>query len=143
MMKTGNQKRKYAHNRYEDIPKQMNKVLDKFGNDENVQNLAYWVNKLQKERAAFRKKAVKYDKLTETPSIEQVKKEWEEMKCEWMETDIHIFIHSKESSDGVTFPTIALLYKNSKTYTSHYHINIKIHELLTKSTRALGWFDNE
>ena len=75
--------------------------------------------------------------------LEEVKKEWEEVNCEWMETDRHIFIHSKESFDGVTFPTIALLYKNSKTYTSQYHINIEIHKLLNKTLKALGWFDNE
>lgn len=80
---------------------------------------------------------------TKTSTLEEIKQEWEEMNCEWMETDRHIFIHSKESSDGVTFPTIALLYKNSKTYTSHYHINIEIHKLLTKTIKMLGWFDNE
>ena len=141
MMKTGNQKRKYACNRYEDIPEQMNKVLDKFGNDENVQILAYWVNKLRKERAAFRKKAVKYDKLTETPTIEQIKKEWEDLNCEWLETDKHIFIHSKESSDGVIFPTVALLYKENKTYVSNYIFDIKTHKLLTETMKSLGWFD--
>lgn len=78
---------------------------------------------------------------TKTPTLEEIKQEWEDLNCEWLETDKHIFIHSKENSDGVIFPTIALLYKNSKTYTSQYHINIKIHKLLTKTIKMLGWFD--
>lgn len=61
--KTGNQKRKYSFNRYEDIDKCIWKVFDNFGHDEKIENLVYWTRKLKKERAAFRKKAVKYDEL--------------------------------------------------------------------------------
>ena len=60
--KTGNQKRKFACNRYEDIEKQIGKILDKFGADENIQIVVYWTRRLQKERAKFRKKAVKLEK---------------------------------------------------------------------------------
>lgn len=140
-MKTGNQKRKYAHNRYEDIDKYIWKVFDTFGHDEKIENLVYWTRKLQKERAEFRKKAVKYDKLTETPTLEQIKQEWEDLNCEWLETDKHIFIHSKESFDGITFPTVALLYKENKTYVSNYIFDIKTHKLLTETMKSLGWFD--
>lgn len=60
--KTGNQKRKYAFNQYENIEKFVNRVLTKYGGDEDIQNLMYWVNRLRKERAKFRKKAVKLEK---------------------------------------------------------------------------------
>lgn len=101
-MKTGNQKRKYSFNRYEDIDKCIWKVFDSFGHDEKIENLVYWTRKLKRERAAFRKKAVKYDELQSilekynvTPEIlkevlligqmfrnqstlDECKKEWEE-----------------------------------------------------------------
>lgn len=136
-MKTGNQKRKYAHNRYEDIDKYIWKVFDTFGHDEKIENLVYWTRKLQKERAEFRKKAVKYDKLTETSTLEQVKKEWKELGYEFKNVGEYIII----TRNFGKFSTDIYINYLTKTYSMFKNLTFQEHQLLTKTFKALGWYD--
>ncbi len=77
---------------------------------------------------------------TKTPTLEEVKKEWEELG--YFETEKgskYSVIRNEELNKEFT------IYHNDKTYDctkAHFKdITIKEHNLLTKTFRALGWFD--
>ena len=144
--KTGNQKRKYACNRYEDIDEYIWKVFDTFGHDEKIENLVYWTRKLQKERAEFRKKAVKYDELAKIPTLLDVIKEWEERGFELKENTEHnlLFRHYKDDN-------VVEIFKKDLSYMFYQwfddgtilSIPYDLHNLINKTLKALGDKVNE
>lgn len=144
--KTGNQKRKYACNRYEDIDKYIWKVFDTFGHDEKIENLIYWTRKLQKERAEFRKKAVKYDELTKISTLLDVIKEWESRGFEVRENTDHnlLFRHHKEDN-------VVEIFKKDLSYMYYPYfddgtilsIPYDLHNLINKTLKVLGDKVNE
>lgn len=167
--KTGNQKRKYACNRYEDIQKQMYKVLDKFGDDENVQILIYWINKLQKERATFRKKAVKYDELQSIleeynvtseilrevlltgqmfrnkPTLLECIKEWNEKGFDVDVYALEIVIYNYSTVDKEEDEIEISIRIDLKTisYTNDVELSFDLHRLLSKTLKALEEKEND
>lgn len=82
-----------------------------------------------------------YDKyeLEQTPTEEEIIKEWDEVGYEWIDNGKRIFITSKETFDGYRQITIAVIYKEHKKYSSSYLLDMKLHQLLTKTFKMLGW----
>lgn len=72
---------------------------------------------------------------TKTPTLEEVKKEWEALGYEWIyKNDGLINIkHKKDVAKDI------LIYTSSKNYISIWTISFQEHQLLTKTFRALGW----
>ena len=75
-----------------------------------------------------------------TPTLEEVKKEWEELEYEWYETKEYLYLMKGEK--------LIFVDKNFKTYrcfdnedydSSSMEITFTEHQLLTKTFRALGW----
>ena len=68
------------------------------------------------------------------PTLEQVKKEWEELGYEWKEDEFYITLRPSNSGCWLS------ITKKRKNYLmSGTHISFEIHQLLTKTFRALGW----
>lgn len=121
---------------FNDIRDNPNSNFDK---DSAYQDLKKIVDKFYK----LIDKANKYDELTKTPTLEEVKKEWEELGYEWVNIDLHLMRLISEDLD-----TIIIINNKTKCYAvseySHMEyqfITDKEHQLLTKTFRALGWFD--
>lgn len=82
---------------------------------------------------------------TKTPTLEEVKKEWEELGYTWEENEIYIHITKRDKLLCVT--KNICLTKQDKEYCCYdededyscLNINFKEHQLLTKTFRALGW----
>ena len=139
--KTGNQKRKYACNRYEDIDKYIWKVFDTFGHDEKIEILVYWTKKLQKERAEFRKKAIKYDELIKTPTFEECVKEWNDWGYEFYKGKNHIHFRQLNEDglyDEYIFHPIQKYYVANDTKVTFERL-----QLIIKTLKALGDKVNE
>ena len=67
------------------------------------------------------------------PTIEEVKKEWEDDDYIWEEDEFDIKLIAKKP----TYYLKIRIFKNSKTYQGT--IDFKLHIRLTKTFRALGW----
>lgn len=74
------------------------------------------------------------DKEEYKPTLEEVKKEWEELEWKW-EEDVEIIRLRQYFSYEI------FINKEDMTYKSNISLNIIEHQLLTKTFRALGWFD--
>lgn len=83
---------------------------------------------------------------TKTPTLEEVKKEWEELGYEWVENEIYINIIKKY--EGIDFDVILSIDKRTRNYccfeddgcdNRSLNITYREHQLLTKTFRALGW----
>ncbi len=84
----------------------------------------------------------KYDELTKTPTLEEVKKEWEE-------EGYRMYINAREFTMFDNANIISLykddilifnIYVDERMYTCRIiEIPLEIHQLLTKTFRALGW----
>lgn len=144
--KTGNQKRKYACNRYEDIDKYIWKVFDTFGHDEKIENLIYWTKKLQRERAAFRKKAIKYDELIKISTLEECLKEWEERGFELKENTVHhLLVRHYKDDNVVEIFKRDLSYMFYQWYDDGTQLSIpyELHNLIHKTIKALEVTNND
>lgn len=82
----------------------------------------------------------------ESPTLEQVKKEWEELGYEWHEINLYIrLIQNKIEWQGYTKEIY--IDKGTKTYCcfneetgdGYLYIEPLEHQLLTKTFKALGW----
>ncbi len=78
-----------------------------------------------------------------SPTIEEVKKEWEELGYEWKETGKEILL------DNNIEEKVIRIYKSFKLYHvkalgENYFENASfaLHQLLTKTFKALGWFND-
>lgn len=76
------------------------------------------------------------------PTLEEVKKEWEELGYEWKEIGRVIYLRNKEIDCEITIWVKGKIYACTlyKQVMSQM-INFCEHQLLTKTFRALGWFD--
>lgn len=81
---------------------------------------------------------------TKTPTLEECIKEWEELgyrfyikkpTTKW-ETLISIF-YEDDSNDGI------FIYNNKTYIRDTYSFTMQEHQLLTKTFKALGWFDEK
>lgn len=73
---------------------------------------------------------------TKTPTLEEVKKEWEERGFIVNNNEFYIFLHHEQY--GISL----FINKKEKNYHIYYgYISLELNELLTKTFRALGWFD--
>lgn len=83
-------------------------------------------------------KAKKYDELTKTPTLEEVKKEWEELgyECICDDEDLLEFKH-KFLPQNIEFNKEHNWY--GSTCNDITQFNIQEHLLITKTFRALGW----
>lgn len=91
-------------------------------NGEKLQELYNFTNKL-------------LDKATPKKPLEEVKKEWEAKDYIWIETEFDIKLIAKNPTHYLKIR----IFKNSKTYQGI--INFEEHQLLTKTFRALGWYE--
>lgn len=91
-------------------------------------------------------KAEKYDELAKTLTLEEVKKEWEELGYEWREINLYIrLIQNKIEWQGYTKEIY--IDKGTKTYCcfneetedDYLYIEPLEHQLLTKTFKALRW----
>lgn len=84
---------------------------------------------------------------TETPTLEEVKKEWEELGYKWKENEIYIHITKRDKL--LCVDKDICITKQDKEYCCYdededyscLSITSKEHNLLTKTFRALGWFE--
>jgi hypothetical protein len=79
---------------------------------------------------------------TKTPTLEDVKKEWEELGYELNRHERRELIF-KFKEDGTIF---TMWNFNSIRYSKYWrgkpaNISLQEHQLLTKTFKALGWFD--
>lgn len=72
---------------------------------------------------------------TKSPTIEEVKREWEEKGYSWIETRDEILLMSKKKQ--------IFIDKRDKMYSCSGHstnlITFQEHQLITKTMKALGW----
>ena len=86
-------------------------------------------------------KAKKYDEKEKSPTIKEVKKEWEELGYDWKEDNYFIYL---KCSDKYAEAEI-IIKKYTKTFfkeDGHFEMlafNFVEHQLLTKTFKALGW----
>ena len=84
--------------------------------------------------------------INHEPTLEEIKKEWEELGYTWEEHEIYICISIEDPIDG----TLKNIYidKKRKYYECYdeddwdsrsLQLTFKEHQLLTKTFRALGW----
>lgn len=79
----------------------------------------------------------------ETPTLEEVKKEWEELRYSWLECDpMFIRLENKISNSYIVINKFSKTYKcfGNRDYMGNY-LTMSEHRLLTKTFRALGWFE--
>ena len=70
---------------------------------------------------------------TKTPTLEEVKKEWEKLGYKWKEEGREITLEHKERSREIYIDKI------DKAYYSGYFLIFQELNLLTKTFKALGW----
>ena len=82
----------------------------------------------------------KYDELTKTPTLEEVKKEWEALwyKCICDDEDLLEFEHEFLPMN-IEFNKEHMWYGSTSNDITQF--TIREHLLITKTFRALGWFD--
>lgn len=86
------------------------------------------------------------DEKLNNPTLEQVRKEWEELGYEWEEDSLSISITKYNALNKPS--RVITLYKHNKEYdctrSSMWRVScltLQEHQLLTKTFKALGWFD--
>lgn len=87
------------------------------------------------------------DEKINNPSLEEIKKEWEELGYKWFENDYKIELITTVND----FVTNIYLDKVDKKYCcfdggteeGYVSITIQEHQLLTKTFKALGWLDDD
>ncbi len=76
----------------------------------------------------------------ESPTLEEVKKEWEECGYVWKETGKEILLDNNIEEKGIRIYKSFKLY-HVKALGENYFENVSfaLHKLLTKTFKALGW----
>lgn len=85
---------------------------------------------------------------TKQPTLEEVKKEWEELGYEWrILNDYPHMIHLVNDDDEPKWILVIKINTRSKKYWKRWGdlsvepFTFEEHQLLTKTFRALGWFE--
>lgn len=79
-------------------------------------------------------------KQNESPTLEEVKKEWEELGYVWKETSKEILLDNNIEEKAIRIYKSFKLY-HVKALGENYFENVSfsLHQLLTKTFKALGW----
>lgn len=92
----------------------------------------------------------KYDELTKTPTLEEIKKEWEALGYEWRTPiDYLHMIYLVNYDDEPEWLLTIKINTQSKRYWKIWDdgnfdsFTFEEHNLLTKTFRALGWLEDE
>lgn len=72
---------------------------------------------------------------TKTPTLEEVKKEWEKLEYKWKEEGREITLEHKERITEIYIDKI------DKAYYSGYFLTFQELNLLTKTFRTFGWVE--
>lgn len=76
--------------------------------------------------------------INHDPTLEEVKKEWEDDGWKW-EEDVDVFTITKEDIEIIIFKSVKQYYINCNSIFKFGFVNIQLHQRLTKTFRALGW----
>ena len=79
------------------------------------------------------------DKKDKTPTLEEVKKEWEALGWSWSYKTKYVIYLSRNNTVHRVFDHITI--NENRLYSADFDIDIKTHQLLTKTFKALGWFE--
>ena len=80
----------------------------------------------------------KYDELTKTPTLEEVKKEWEELGYDLTRHE-RLFLEFEKGDTYIMLYNYETVKYEKYSYAYSQKITLKEHQLLTKTFRALGW----
>ena len=76
----------------------------------------------------------------ESPTIEQVKKEWEECGYVWKETSKEILLDNNIEEKAIRIYKSFKLYHVKELGENYFeNVSFVLHQLLTKTFKALGW----
>ena len=88
-------------------------------------------------------------KQYESPTLEEVKKEWEELGWYWHyfynengianKYRITKYVPSRKRDGSGDYQLEIYLCNNTKTFNINFNMDMQEHQLLTKTFKALGW----
>lgn len=82
----------------------------------------------------------KLEELTKVPTLEEVKKEWEELGYEWIDNCDFIELLNKSKEELFVIDTIHKKFAKSDDKVKFtLYVTFKEHELITKTFKMLGW----
>ena len=94
-------------------------------------------------------KADKYDEKEKSPTIEEAKKEWEDLGWNWHyfynengiwnKYRITKYVPSRKRDDSGDYQLEIYLCDNTKTFNINFDMDMQEYQLLTKTFKALGW----
>lgn len=105
-----------------------------------------WLNPIEEDfnQEIYRKHRNNLQELIDkekVPTLEEIIKKWEELGYEWSEyTKVIHLDREKSSSETIIIRKEDLSYYKLANDNLD-HIDLKEHQLLTKTFKALGWFD--
>ena len=100
--------------------------IPKIDDERTLKHYSRFVNIIKKDLH-------KLEELTKTPTIEEVKKEWEKLGYEFELYSNKIELINSSKNNEI------IIWFNPNYYDCGNSISLKEHQLLTKTFKALGW----
>lgn len=82
------------------------------------------------------------DEKLNKPTLEEIQQEWEALGYFFTKTtDNQICLHTKYNGENIILELSNYTYVKYDNYAEPMDITLQEHQLLTKTFKALGWFD--